>query len=59
MSEPTTCGISIPEIIAEGGLYCGNCNEWRLIHSDGEVEKCRVCLDEGWNLYEAADAIVP
>lgn len=58
-AEPTTCGISISELISEGGLECLNCGQWRLISSTGDVETCRDCHDGGWNLYEAADQIVP
>jgi hypothetical protein len=58
MSEPTTCGLSISELIAEHGLECGNCGKWRIISAEGDVEDCP-CGDEGWNLYDKADVIVP
>lgn len=58
-SEPTTCGIPIAEIIAEGGLYCLNCNEWRVAKVNGDVQDCPDCKDEGWNLYDDADKDVP
>lgn len=57
--DATTCGIPVSEIIEEGGLYCLNCNEWRRARRSGDVEDCPNCADEGWNLYEDADAIVP
>jgi hypothetical protein len=50
----------IADIIADGVMDCPNCEDGlRLVSPTGEVEDCPDCDDEGWNLYEAADAILP
>ena len=51
--EPT-----ILDIIKQGSIQCGNCGTYRAVSGDGTVKTCG-CGDDEWNLFDAADAIVP
>ena len=33
---------------------CGNCNAIRLVRENGDVEECRNCGDEEYNVYEVS-----
>lgn len=51
--------IPIHEIITDGGLYCGNCGEWRNLatinKSPHMILTCRNCGDESFDLLVESD----
>jgi hypothetical protein len=51
--EPT-----IMEIIQQGSIECGNCKTFRAVSGDGTVKACG-CGDDEWNLFDAAEIVVP